>query len=289
MRLALNPVDLIKVGLEPAYAVAAESGIEWLELFYERHYTEADGEQVLAEIAARGLRVCAVGGLSQLYRESPLWERNQEILRYQIELAAAAGAPFAVTYFGFGGERDDARAIGVYADRLAPCLERAEQLGVTILIENEFDSAAIDPDGTDITRRPETVRELVEHVGSERFRVNFDASNFNFARAEPFPYAYEVLEDLIEHVHVKDGHRLGPLGPAHDDRLWKRSRDYDREYGWCPVGKGAVNWDGLLRRLVQRRYDGFVSLEPHCQPPHVEDAWRHQIEYVRARLGSALE
>ena len=289
MRLALNCVDFIGEGLDAAYRMAAESGIEWLELFHERHYTEADGERVVAEVADRGLRVSAVDGLSQLYREPALAERNQRLLLYQIELAAKAEAPYAVTYFGFGGERDDRRAIGVYTERLGPCLERAEELGVTILLENEFDSAALDPEGTDVTRRPEVVRELVEQVGSERFRTNFDAANYYFAGVEPFPYAFEVLEDVIEHVHVKDGHRLTPLGPAHDDELYLRTRDYDREYGWCPVGEGAVNWDGLLRRLVRRGYDGFVALEPHSRRVHAEDAWRHSIGFVRARLGDALE
>ena len=285
MRLALNCVGLEGVGLDAAYRIAAEYGIEWLEIFHERNYTEADGEQVVADIASRGLRVSAVDALSQLYREPALAERNQQILRYQIELAAAAGAPYAITYFGFGGERDDQRAMKVYAERLAPCLELAEQLNVTILLENEFDSAALDPAGSDITRRPEVVRELIEKVGSARFRTNFDPSNYNFAGAEPFPYAYEVLKDVIEYVHVKDGHRLGELGPAHDEELWVRSRDFDREYGWCPVGEGAVNWDGLLRALVRDGYDGFIALEPHCQIRHAEDAWRQSIEFVRPRIG----
>ena len=74
------------------------------------------------------------------------------------------------------------------------------------------------------------------------------------------------------------------LGPAHDPELWVRSRDFDREYGWCPVGDGAVNWDGLLRALVRNGYDGFIGLEPHCQPRHAEDAWRQSIEFVRARI-----
>jgi sugar phosphate isomerase/epimerase len=286
VQLALDCVGLeAGEGLDAAFRVAAAHGIEWIELFHERNYTEADGAQVVAEVAERGLRVSAVDGLSQLFRESPRAERNRRVLLYQIELAAAAGAPYAITYFGHGSERDDRRAIAVYAERLAPCLERAEQLGVTILLENEFDSAALDPSGSDITRRPEVVRELIEHVGHERFRTNFDASNYYFAGVEPFPYAYEVLEDVIDHVHVKDGHRLTPLGPAHDPELWVRTRDCDREYGWCPAGEGAVNWDGLLRALARRGYSGFISLEPHCQRRHAEDAWRQSIEFVRARIG----
>jgi sugar phosphate isomerase/epimerase len=284
VRLVLNCVGLQGEGLGPAYRIAAEFGIEWLEIFHDRNYTQADGEEVVADIASRGLKVSAVDALSQLYRESPLAERNQEVLRYQIELAASAGAPYAITYFGFGGERDDAGAMKVYAERLKPCLELAEERNVTILLENEFDSASLDPNGSDITRRPEVVRELVEQVGSPRFRTNFDPSNYNFAGVEPFPYAYEVLKDVLEYVHVKDGHRIGPLVSPIDEELWVRTVDYDREYGWCEVGEGAVNWDGLLRALVRDGFDGFIGLEPHCQPRHAEDAWRQSIEFVRARI-----
>jgi sugar phosphate isomerase/epimerase len=279
------------VGLEPgegrdaAFAMAAEQGIEWLELFHGVNWTEDDAGQVVADVAGRGLRISAVDALSQLYRRSTrAADRNQQLLLRQIEVAAAAGAPYVVTYFGHSDERDDRRAIEQYMERLAPCLERAEQANVTILLENEFDAASVDPAGSDVTRRPEAVRELIERVGSARFRTNFDAANYYFAGAEPFPYAFEVLRDVIEYVHVKDGHRLNALAGGGDDELWERSQDHDREYAWCPVGEGAVNWDGLLRALDRAGYSGFVALEPHSRRPHAEDAWRHAIEFVRARL-----
>ena len=288
MQLVLNCVGLEPGGgLEPAYRVAAEQGIEWLELFHDRNWTDANGEQVIADVAARGLRVSAVDGLSQLYRESPLAERNQQVLLRQIELAAVAGAPYAITYFGHAAERDDERAIAVYRARLAPCLERAEELGVTILLENEFDGQGHDPAASDVTRRPDVVRDLIEQVGSPRFRTNFDASNYYFAGVEPFPYAYTVLRDVIEYVQVKDGRRLGRYGPAHDDAVWDRRQEHLGEVGWCPVGEGAVNWDGLLRALVQDGFTGFVGLEPHCWPPHAEAAWRQAIAFVRLRIAAA--
>ena len=273
-------------GLEAAFGVAAAQGIEWLELFHGVNWTEEDAEQVIAEVAAHGLRLSSVDALSQLYRRTPrAADRNQQLLLRQIEVAAAAGAPYVITYFGHAGERDDRRAIHVYLERLAPCLEQAEQANVTILLENEFDAACVDPNGSDITRRPEVVRELIERAGSARFRTNFDPSNYHFAGVEPFPYAYEVLEDLIEYVHVKDGHRLSPFGSAPDSELWDRARDGpDREYAWCRVGEGAVNWDGLLRALERRGYSGFIAVEPHSRRPHAEEAWRQSIEFVRARV-----
>ncbi len=285
MKLVLNCVGLEPgTGLEPAYRIAAEYAIEWLELFHDRNWTDANGEAVMAEVAARGLKVSAVDGYTQLFREPELAERNQRLLLRQIELAAATGAPYAITYFGHTGERDDDHAVRVYRERLAPCLERAEELGVTILLENEFDGQALDPLATDITRRPDVVRELIESVGSPRFRTNFDASNYYFAGVEPYPYAYAVLKDFVEYVHVKDGRRLGPYGPVHDDAVWDRRQEHLGEVGWCPVGEGAINWDGLLRALVRDGFTGFVAVEPHCWPAHAETAWRQAIDFVRPRI-----
>ena len=59
------------------------------------------------------------------------------------------------------------------------------------------------------------------------------------------------------------------------------------EVGWCPVGEGGVNWDGLLRALVRDGFDGFVAVEPHCWPAHAEPAWRQAIAFVRSRIAAA--
>jgi sugar phosphate isomerase/epimerase len=290
VQLVLNCVGLEPgTGLGPAYRIAAEHGIEWLELFHDRNWTDADGEEVMAEVAARGLKVAAVDGLSQLYRETGVWERNQQVLLRQVELAATCGAPYAITYFGHAEERDDARAVGVYRERLAPCLERAEELGVTILLENEFDGQGHDPAASDITRRPDVVRDLIEQVGSRRFRTNFDASNYYFSGVEPFPYAYTVLKDVIEYVHVKDGRRLGRYGPVHDDTVWDRRMEHLGEVGWCEVGEGAINWDSIFRALHRDGFTGFVGLEPHCWPAHAEPAWRQSIEFVQPRIGGSAQ
>jgi sugar phosphate isomerase/epimerase len=285
MELVLNCVGLEPGGgLEPAYRVAAEHGIGWLELFHDRNWTLENGERVMEEVAERGLRVSAVDGWTQLYREDGFWQPSREVLMRQIELAAFAGAPYAITYFGHAAERDDDRAIATYRDRLAPCLERAEELGVTILLENEFDGLGHDPAESDVTRRPDVVRDLIEQVGSARFRTNFDASNYYFSGVEPYPYAYTVLRDVIDYVHVKDGRRLGRYGPAHDDAKWDRRMEHAGEVGWCEVGEGAINWDGLLRALRTDGFTGFVALEPHCWPAHAEEAWRQSIAFVKPRF-----
>lgn len=47
------------------------------------------------------------------------------------------------------------------------------------------------------------MKTIVEHMNSEYFKTNFDATNYYQAGYEGFPYAYEVLKEYIVHVHIK--------------------------------------------------------------------------------------
>ncbi|MBM3677676.1 MAG: hypothetical protein FJW96_07310 [Actinobacteria bacterium] len=53
---------------------------------------------------------------------------------------------------------------------------------------------------------------------------------------------------------MKDGRRLGPHGPVHDDAVWDRRHEHLGVVGWCEVGEGA------------------------------ETAWRQAIGFVRPRI-----
>jgi sugar phosphate isomerase/epimerase len=167
------------------------------------------------------------------------------------------------------------------ADKLkrsyGPAIEAAEKLGVTITLENE---------AHDATRSPEGMRRIVEAMGSPRFRTNFDATNYYQAGYEAFPEAYEILKDYIAYIHIKNGciyhpdfgHRPECLGGHMTGKL----TGYDIYY---PVANdGAVNIDGLMRRLREDGYDGWYTLEPHTTPEIALDYYRRETEFVRSRL-----
>jgi len=150
---------------------------------------------------------------------------------------------------------------------------------VTLCLENEFDVLGDDPLASDITRRPQRIRELVERVDSPHFRLTFDACNFYFAGVEPYPYAYELLKDHIVYVHLKDGARYDP-------RLYSnqmlRFTDHSGEYVCLPVGQGGINIQGLLTRLLADGYTGFVTLEPHVESTRMEETIQQTLAYLRA-------
>jgi sugar phosphate isomerase/epimerase len=173
--------------------------------------------------------------------------------------------------------------VEVYLKHLEPCLKRATQLGVTIVLENEFNAFGVDPAKSDITRRPRSLLKLVETAASPHFRLNFDACNFYCAGVEPYPYAYEMLKGYIAYVHVKDGSVYDP--DSHQSAtLWRRYRDYEQEYIMRPMGEGAVNWAALLARLSAEGYSGFLTLEPHSAKSEMGSAWAQAIGYVNAFL-----
>ena len=46
---------------------------------------------------------------------------------------------------------------------------------------------------------------------------------------------------------------------------------------------GAVNIDGLLRRLEKDGYTGFCTMEPHTTPEKCLDFYREETAYLRER------
>jgi sugar phosphate isomerase/epimerase len=259
-------------------AVAQRYGAHCLELWYPKNTKVLGLERSVELIREAGLQVVAVSTWTHLCGPSDV-AAQQALLTAGIELVARLGGRYASTYFGHGEVRDDDSLIGRYIERLRPCLRRAEELGVTICLENEFNVLGDDPLASDISRRPWSIRALVERVGSPHFRLTYDACNFYFAGAEPFPFAYEVLKDYIVYVHLKDGTRYDAslYGPE-----MQRYTDHSGEYVCLPVGQGAINYTGILARLAANSYDGFVTLEPHVESDRIEKTYEQTLEYLRA-------
>ena len=255
---------------------AKEHGANYIE-FWHPWNTVAEGvEGSLATIQESGIQVAAMSSLAHLVSPGGV-ASQQRVLLEAIEIADRVGARLVNTYFGHGEERDDDKLISQYSENLAPCLEKAVGYGVTIVLENECDVAAEDPDETDITRRPESIRALVEHINSPNFRLTFDAVNFYLAGVEPFPHAYNVLCDYVSYVHLKDGAVYRAADYADDVRTWQEHGGW---YVALPLGEGAVNHEGLLARLKADGYDGFVTLEPHVPESHLRATYRASIDYL---------
>ena len=118
-----------------------------------------------------------------------------------------------------------------------------EDEGIILGLENES--------STYCATAAETKR-FVTEVDSPALKVVWDACNELYAPEgiTPYPDAYQVVEPWIAHVHVKDAYKDPGTGEA---RI-------------SPVGDGEVDWESQLRELLDKKYDGYASLETHWRP-----------------------
>ena len=258
---------------------AKKNEVGFVELWYPQNFEVEGVERTLELISEAGLKVTCISTGTELYRAGGSLE-DQKLLMQAIELAHQSQAVFANTYFGYSNIQDDKRAMSEYQKYLKPCLSLAEELGITITLENEFDLFGVDTFQSDITRRPLSLLEMMEQVDSPNFKLTFDPCNYYYTGLEPFPLAYEILKPHIAYIQVKDGSCYSPKIHSQESS-WKKYKDFDREYIMQPLGQGAINWFGFIYRLKEDGYDSFLSLEPHSQRSFLENSWLQSVNHLR--------
>lgn len=116
--------------------------------------------------------------------------------------------------------------------RLRGFLEIVRESGVILLHENEKRIWA---------DTPERVIRLYNEINDPQFKLCFDASNYIQCGVDAAK-AYDALKDITEYYHIKD---------CSKDKVE------------VPVGMGLGDYKNMIKDLVKRGYDGFMTLEPH--------------------------
>lgn len=116
----------------------------------------------------------------------------------------------------------------------------AEQNGMILVLENEH--ACYLGTGADTAR-------VLKRVNSPALRGVWDPGNAFFADEDPFPAGYEAMRGYVAHVHVKDA-----------------GRNKQGEPQFMVVGEGTIDFRSQFAALSADGYNGFLSLETHCQP-----------------------
>ncbi len=141
---------------------------------------------------------------------------------------------------------------------MTPALELAKKYSITMVLENE---------AHDMTKTPTDMKRIVEAFGDANFKTNYDAVNYYEAGVEGYPYAYDILKDVIGYVHFKNGSRL--------------TADSKKTITYTSIEDGGVNIIGLMSRLEKDGYNGYCTVEPHCPPVEVMDYLRKDISWLK--------
>jgi sugar phosphate isomerase/epimerase len=191
-----------------------------------------------------------------------------DALKGAVDAAATLGAPIVNCYMaGIAPE--------LFVAAAQPAAEYAGSASVTIVLENE----AQDDSGP-----AASVRAIVAAIDSPHFGTQYDPCNYYHANEEPYPAAYEVVKPYIRYVHLKGGCLYDPELRPNDNKGGAMRGNTDRFIGYTSIPDGVVNADGVLRRLAQDGYAGFVTLEPHVAAEEALDYYRIDVPYVQERM-----
>lgn len=201
-------------------------GIEFIELniWHEPQMTGPFVAGLAKRLSASSLRVSAVHGTGL----SGNVEHDVSEKRRLLEIAHRLGARNLV-FSGCGGH---ACPLASHIEVIEALLGRAEELDVTICLENHCDN------------RFETIEDYIRiftRIADERVGLCLDTGHFEAADV-PVDSVIDELGQRIVHVHIKENGRFGV-------------KDFTR------FGEGTTDNLAVVRRLSASGYRGMYNIE----------------------------
>jgi sugar phosphate isomerase/epimerase len=238
--------------LDEALAGIAEAGYAGVELSAVPGWTEHvvlddDPAELRAKLAHHGLTPVSLSGHSDLTTKEGL-AHGVKAVRW----AADYGLPVVNTAIGgHWSEDEDESAFLGNIDELATV---AEEAGVVVALEIHGD----------IMASGAKTKPLLERIGRESIRVNYDTANCEFYGAVTAVEDLPAIAPYLAHVHLKD--KVG--GP--------------REWDFPAPGEGHVDFAGVLQALADAGYTGPCSVEIEFKG----EPWPPLAEVTRAMTSS---
>ncbi|MEM2921872.1 MAG: sugar phosphate isomerase/epimerase family protein [Candidatus Bathyarchaeia archaeon] len=151
-------------------------------------------------------------------------EERLEKTKKALQLASDMGSPVVTTHPGEIPSDSSSKRYEVMLNSCKLLARYAEQVGAIFCIETGQE-------------RAEVLRHLIEDVGSEGLKVNYDPANMLWYGVVE---GVRILAPWIVHTHAKD---------------------YDPNTGRATVGSGLVPWDEYIGMLRSINYSGWFALE----------------------------
>ncbi len=157
-----------------------------------------------------------------------------------------------------------------YLDALEPCAAACAESGITLVVENYFNT---------LLRTPRATLRLLQEAEPLGLKLAFDPSNYYNSGEEPFPLAYHLIKDYIAVMHVKDSARHEPALYASDIKVAQRVL----QVVFLPLGEGALNWEGLSEELLHSGFDGPMTVEPNTGLNQLDATFAANVRYLRSK------
>ena len=245
--------------LEQALAGISEAGYRNVELSAVPEWTEhvqLDGkDEVRRMLDGYGLTPVSLSAHSDLTTREGL-EWGVRAVRW----AADFGIPIVNTAIGgHASQEEDEQA---FLQNISELADAAEDAGVTVALEIHGD----------IMASGERTLPLLERIGRESIKVNYDTANVEYYSGDKAVDDLPRIAPYLAHVHLKD--TVGGKG------VWN----------FPALGSGSVDFERVLAILRDAGYGGPFSVELEFEgepwPPleEVNESMRRSYEHL-SRLG----
>jgi inosose dehydratase len=231
-------------------------------------------EELRATLAARELRLAEVYASIPATVDGPTPGALAEVRERLRLLVAGGGEVFCVALDGSPGRNE---AAGHATDADTPQLNDAGWDGLvglvrTVAAETRAAGAriAFHPHAGTFVETPAEVERLVAAIPADALPLCLDVGHYLVGGGDPVD-AVRRFGERISHVHLKD------VDPVVLGRLRRREigsfGDAVRQRLFTELGSGALDLDGVLAALAERRYDGWLMVEQDSGwPPPAESA-----------------
>jgi sugar phosphate isomerase/epimerase len=262
MHLAYSSNAYLKFPVEETIARIADLGYQGLELLADVPHawpldlSNAQKDAIRRCLEKHGLTISnvnafmmhAIGDPRNPYWH-PSWiepDRTYRAVRREhtqraLQLAKELGAPSIQTEPGGPLETGRSRraATDIFYDEFMPCVEVAEQLEVSLLIE---------PEPGLMIETFEQYLEFVERVDSPWVGLNFDIGHAYCVGQDPQDWIARMAAHT-RHYHLED------IAAT-------------REHAHLIPGRGAIDFPAVLREIAKSGYDGWLTVELY---PYIDD------------------
>ncbi len=213
----------------------------------------SDLMMIKKEFGARGLRLTMHGpymGLNPGSADELKRLKTVEVYRHTLDAASYLGPVNIVMHAGYDQARfgsDVEHWMNQSLKTWPVILAEAAKLGITIAAENIFE------------KNPETLKLLIEEVGSVHLRACLDSGHINlYSEVAPEVWLKE-LGELIAELHLHDNN--GKV----DEHL--------------PLGDGTIDFGAYFKAVKAYCADPIYTIEPHG-----EEVFERALEEVRKYL-----
>ena len=253
-----------QTGCTPAQAMkeAKKLGIDYVEADAFRAHENIDELKYLLDRAE-----LKIGGLFAFFDFGH--EKQPEKVNALLDCAQALNAENIMPITGFINEGEDSAAVTDSMVREMNILcDEAQKRGITVTLE-DFDSIHA-PYGT-----AEELAYFLERVPG--LYCTFDTGNFIF-RGDDVLKAYDLLENRIAHVHMKDRSYSSIYG---EELLI--CEDGKKLYP-SPVGSGDLPMAEIANRLREHGYKGICAIE-HFGAKNQQLFMRSSAQWMKTFFG----